>query len=475
MTPSSALEADALDSLRGRFSGQLIVATDDLYDEARAIFNGMIDKFPALIARCSSTDDVASAIAFAREHDLPVAVRCGGHSTPGYSSCDDGLVIDVGGMKAVDIDPEARTARIGGGLTWGEFDAATQEHGLAVTGGRVSDTGVTGLTLGSGSGWLERLYGITCESLTGAEMVTADGEVVRAGPDGDNELLWGLRGGGGNFGVVTELTFDLHPVGPTLFGGMMLWPRSEAGRIGRAYRDFMASAPDEVGGGLALISAPPAPFIPEEMQLQPAVGVIYLYVGPVEDGEKAVAPIRALEPPVQMLAPLPYVGFQQLLDAGSPKGSHEYFRIDWLRELSDEALDAAIEHANTSPSPMTQVVFEPLGGAMDRMDRESMALSVPDAPWAYHCLGLWPNVMPDEPNVEWVRGFSEVMRPFAIGAAYPNFVAVDEDRERLISAYGPDKYARLVALKDRYDPGNLFRLNQNIKPSGREPRFASGA
>jgi FAD/FMN-containing dehydrogenase len=465
MTPSSALEADALDSLRGRFSGQLIVATDDLYDEARAIFNGMIDKFPALIARCSSTDDVASAIAFAREHDLPVAVRCGGHSTPGYSSCDDGLVIDVGGMKAVDIDPEARTARIGGGLTWGEFDAATQEHGLAVTGGRVSDTGVTGLTLGSGSGWLERLYGITCESLTGAEMVTADGEVVRAGPDGDNELLWGLRGGGGNFGVVTELTFDLHPVGPTLFGGMMLWPRSEAGRIGRAYRDFMASAPDEVGGGLALISAPPAPFIPEEMQLQPAVGVIYLYVGPVEDGEKAVAPIRALEPPVEMLAPLPYVGFQQLLDAGSPKGSHEYFRIDWLRELSDEALDAAIEHANTSPSPMTQVVFEPLGGAMDRMDRESMALSVPDAPWAYHCLGLWPNVMPDEPNVEWVRGFSEVMRPFAIGAAYPNFVAVDEDRERLISAYGPDKYARLVALKDRYDPGNVFALNQNIPPS----------
>jgi FAD/FMN-containing dehydrogenase len=465
MTPSSALEIDALDSLRGRFAGQLIVATDDLYDEARAIFNGMIDKRPALIARCSSTDDVASAIAYAREHDLPLAIRCGGHSTPGYSSCDDGLVIDVGPMKATDIDPEARTARIGAGLTWGEFDAATQEHGLAVTGGRVSNTGVTGLTLGSGSGWLERVYGITCESLTGAEMVTADGEVVRAGPDGDDELLWGLRGGGGNFGVVTELTFDLHPVGPTLFGGMMLWPRSEASRVGRAYRDFMASAPDEVGGGLALISAPPAPFIPEEMQLKPAVGVIYLYVGPVEDGEKAVAPIRALEPPVEMLAPLPYVGFQRLLDAGSPKGSHEYFRIDWLRELSDEALDAAIEHANASPSPMTQVVFEPLGGAMDRMDKESMALSVPDAPWAYHCLGLWPNEMPDEPNVEWVRGFSEVMRPFAIGAAYPNFVAADEDRERLISAYGPDKYTRLVALKDRYDPGNVFALNQNIPPS----------
>jgi FAD/FMN-containing dehydrogenase len=296
-------------------------------------------------------------------------------------------------------------------------------------------------------------------------MVTADGEVVRAGPDGDNELLWGLKGGGGNFGVVTELTFDLHPVGPTLFGGMMLWPRSEAQRIGRAYRDFMAGAPDEVGGGLALISAPPMPFIPEELQLQPAVGVIYLYVGPVEDGEQAIAPIRELAPVVEVLAPLPYVGFQQLLDEGSPKGAHEYFRIDWLKELSDEALDAAIEHANACPSPMTQVVFEPLGGAMDRMDRSSMALSVPDAPWAYHCLGLWPDAMPDEPNVEWVRAFSEVMKPFAIGAAYPNFVADDEGTERLISAYGPEKYGRLVALKDRYDPGNLFALNQNIPPS----------
>jgi FAD/FMN-containing dehydrogenase len=465
MTPSTALEAAALDTLRGRFAGQLITPTDDAYEEARALFNGMIDRRPALIARCTSPDDVAAAIAFGREHDLPLAVRCGGHSTPGYSTCDDGLVVDVGPMKDIDIDPDTRVARIGGGLTWGELDAATQEHGLAVTGGRVSDTGVTGLTLGSGSGWIERMYGITCESLTGAEMVTADGEIVRAGADGDNGLLWGLRGGGGNFGVVTELTFDLHPVGPTLFGGMTLWPRSEAGRIGRAYRDFMATAPDEIGGGLALISAPPAPFIPEEMQLKPAVGVIFFYVGPVEDGERAVAPIRALEPAVEMLAPLPYAGFQQLLDAGSPHGSHEYFRIDWLRELADEALDAAIEHANTCPSPMSQVVFEPLGGAMDRMDKSSMALTVPDAPWAYHCLGLWPDAMPDEPNVEWVRAFSEVMRPFALGAAYPNFVAADEGVERLISAYGPEKYGRLVALKDRYDPNNVFALNQNIPPS----------
>ncbi len=466
MTPITALDAGALDALRGAFAGQLITASDAGYEDARRLFNGMIDRRPALIARCSSVADVQAALAYAREHELPVAVRCGGHSTPGYSTCDDGLVIDVGPMKAIDIDPEAKTATIGAGLTWGEFDAATQEHGLAVTGGRVSNTGVTGLTLGSGSGWLERMFGISCESLTGAEVVTASGEVVRAGEDGDPELLWGLRGGGGNFGVVTELTFRLHPAGPLMFGGMLMWPRSEAQRVGRAYRDFMADAPDEIGGGLALISAPPMPFVPEELQLQPAVGIIYLYVGPVEDGEKAVAPLRELGPVVEVLAPLPYVGFQQLLDEGSPHGAHEYFRIDWLRELSDDALDAAIEQANAAPSPMTQIVFEPLGGAMDRMDKDSMALSVPDAPWAYHCLGLWPDAMPDEPNVAWVRGFSEALKPWAIGAAYPNFVADDEGSERLISAYGPEKYARLVALKDRYDPDNVFALNQNIPPSG---------
>lgn len=465
MTPSTAVDPGALDDLRGRLLGEAITAGDPGYDEARAIFNGMIDRRPAIVVRCAGRDDVVAALAHARAHELPVAVRCGGHSTPGYSTCDDGLVIDVSPMKQVEIDPQARVARIGGGLTWGELDAATQEHGLAVTGGRVSDTGVTGLTLGSGSGWLERKYGITCQSLLEAEVVTADGSIVRAAPDGDPELLWGLRGGGGNFGVVTELVFRLHPVGPTVFAGMLGWPRAQAGRIMRAYRDFMEQAPDEVAGGASLIHAPPLPFVPEALQLQPIVALLFVYVGPVEDGERAVAPLRELGPEFEMLAPLPYVAVQQMLDAGSPKGVHEYFRIDWFRELSDEAIDAAIEHTARCPSPMTQVVFEPLGGAMDRIDGASMALSVPDSRWAYQCLGLWPGEVPDEPNVEWVKDFSDALRPFTVGAAYPNFIADDEGRERLVAAYGPEKYARLVALKDRYDPGNVFCRNQNVKPS----------
>jgi FAD/FMN-containing dehydrogenase len=464
MTSTTALEPTAISGLRERMGGQALVPGDGGYDAARMLFNGMIDRRPAVIARCDSPGDVVAALAYAREHDLPVAVRAGGHSTPGYSCVDDGLVVDVSPMKDTDVDSLTRIARVGAGLTWGELDAATQEYGLAVTGGRVSDTGVTGLTLGSGSGWLERMYGITCESLVGAEVVTADGRVVRAGDDGDPELLWGLRGGGGNFGVVTELTFRLHPVGPTVFAGMLGWPRTEAKRIARAYRDFIAGAPDEVGGGLSLIHAPPAPFVPTELQLQPIVGVLFVYVGPVEDGERAAAALHELQPQIEMLAPMPYTALQQMLDAGSPKGIHEYFRIDWLRELSDEAIDAAVDHADGCPSPMTQLVFEPLGGAMDRMDRSSMALEVPDAPWAYHCLGLWPRELPDEANIEWVRGFSEVMKPYATGGAYPNFIAEDEGQERLVASYGPEKYRRLVALKDRYDPDNVFALNQNIKP-----------
>ena len=465
MTPITALDTAALEGLRGAFDGQLITSADADYDEARRLFNGMIDKRPALIARCSSVADVQAALAYAREHELPV--RSAAAATPRPAThLRRRSRHRRGADEGVDIDPQARTATIDAGLTWGEFDAATQEHGLAVTGGRVSDTGVTGLTLGSGSGWIERMYGISCESLTGAEVVTASGEVVRAGEDGDPELLWGLRGGGGNFGVVTELTFDLHPVGPIVFAGLLGWPRSEAPQIMRAYRDYMEAAPDEVAGGLAIIHGPPAPFVPEQLQLQPIIGIIFLYVGPVEDGERAVQALRDLQPAFEALAPMPYAAVQQLLDEGSPKGIHEYFRIDWLKELSDEAIDVILEQAAKVPSPLTQVVLEPLGGAMDRMDRSSMALEMPDTKWAYHCLGLWPDAMPDEPNVAWVRGFMEALAPHEVGKAYPNFIAADESTERLVASYGPEKYARLVALKDRYDPDNVFALNANIPPSG---------
>ena len=468
------LETGALDDLRVRMTGPLVTASDPAYDEARRVFNGMIDRHPAAIAHCQTTDDVVAALACARAHDLPVAVRCGGHSTPGFSTCDDGLVIDVGGLKHVEVDVEAGVATLGAGLTWGELDAATQQHGLAVTGGRVSDTGVTGLTLGSGSGWLERKYGITAQSLLGAEVVLADGSVVRADADGDADLLWALRGGGGNFGVVTELTLKVHPVGPLVLGGMLAYPREHAGELARAYRDYIERAPDEVGGGFAFVSAPPEEFVPEEMRLKPVVGIVRVYVGPIDEGREALAQWKEIAPPaLEMVGPMPYVALQQLLDAGSPKGIREYFKVDFVPELTDEAIDTMVEQANAAPSPMSQVILEPLGGAMHRIGDADLALRIPDVKWSYFCLGLWPDAADDEANVGWARGLATAMKPFALASPYPNFVSPDEGQARLREGYGEEKYARLAELKRRYDPDNVFRLNQNIAPAGYRPVAAS--
>jgi FAD/FMN-containing dehydrogenase len=427
----------------------------------------MIDRHPALIARCTSTEDVAAAVRFARENGLVVSVRGGAHSTPGYSTCDGGIVIDLQPMKSVQVDPEARTARVQGGAVWADLDGATQQHGLAVTGGRVSTTGVSGLALGSGSGWLERPYGVTCESLLSAEVVTADGGVVRAGEDENADLLWGLRGGGGNFGIVTEFEFRLHPVGPIVMGGMMAFPRAHGREILRAYRDFIAQAPDEVCGGLALITAPPEEFVPAEARGKPAVGIIYLYAGPPEAGEAALRPLRDSlpEPVIDMVQPMPYAAIQQMLDAGNPFGIREYFKIDWLDDLTDEAIDVAVEQAEQMPAPFAEVIFAPMGGAVGRTDSQTRALNIPAARWAYFCLTMWMDPADDEQSIAFTRGFAEAMRPFGIGtAAFPNFLTPDEGPGRLAASFGDVNYARLVELKQKWDPENVFRLNQNIAP-----------
>lgn len=462
-------EITTRDELGKHFAGELVDPGSARYDDARQVANGRWVKRPALIARCSSTADVQAALAYARANGLQVAVRCGSHSTAGFSSTDGGVVIDVGPMKASSIDVASRTGRFGAGMTWGDFDAATQEHGLAVTGGRVSDTGVAGLTLGSGSGWLERLLGPTCDSLIGAEVVTASGEVVRAGAGGDPELLWGLSGGGGNFGVVTELEFRLHPVGPIVFGGMILHPRSAGRELIRFYRDFIAQAPAEVGGGLALIAAPPAPFIPEDARLKPACGLVVAFTGDPAAGPAALAPLLEWgEPIVSMVQPMPYTALQKLLDESSPWGIREYAKTDYLRELSDSAIDAILDEAAHVTSPMTQIVLCPGGGALSRRDASAVALVVPDAPWFYFCLTLWPDAMqPDDQHVAWARGFMEKLRPWAMDVAPPNFITDDEGAPRLRKSFGSEKFRRLVALKDRYDPDNVFALNQNIPPSGR--------
>ena len=453
----------ALDS---GFVGELIRPDDPGYDEARKLFNGAIDRRPALIARCAGAADVQAALAYARERDLVVAVRGGGHSTAGHSSCDDGIVIDTGPIKGVEIDVEARTGRFGAGLNWGELDAATQEHGLAVTGGRVTHTGVAGLTLGSGSGWLDRMFGPTCESLISAEVVTADGSVVRASAEQNADLFWGLKGGGGNFGVVTEFEFRLHPVGPIVYAGMVMHPRAAAPELLRFYRDFMAGAPDEACGGLALLTAPPEDFLPEQARGKPATGLIVLYVGDPAEGEEVLRPLVEWgDPWLKMVQPMPYVAVQQMIDAGNPWGISEYFKIDYLPELPDEAIDAAVAKAADAGSPFTQVIFAPLGGALSRTDRSAMALEIPDVKWFYFCLAMWWDPAEAERETGWARSFMETMRPWAVDKAPPNFISDDEAAARLRASYGDEKFERLVALKDKYDPDNVFALNQNIPPS----------
>ncbi|MDQ3630910.1 MAG: FAD-binding oxidoreductase [Actinomycetota bacterium] len=450
------------------FAGELIGREHPGYDEARKLFNGMIDRRPALIARCSGPEDVAAALAHAREQSLTVAVRGGGHSAPGYSCCENGIVIDTGPIKSVEIDVERRTGRFGAGLTWGELDHATQEHGLAVTGGRVTHTGVAGLTLGSGSGWLERKYGITCESLISAEVVTADGHVLRASAEQNHDLFWGLKGGGGNFGVVTEFEFRLHPVGPIVFGGMLLYPRAAAPDLLRFYRDFMGQAPDEACGGFSLLTAPPEEFVPEPARGKPACGVVLLYAGDPQQGEEAFRPLLAWgEPWVKLVQPMPYVALQQMLDPAHPWGIGYYAKTDYLPELPDEAIDAMVDKAAEIGSPLTGLHLAPLGGAVARADRSTMALEVPNVPWYYMCMALAWDPAQAERETEWARALMQTLRPWTVDKAPPNFINKDEGHTRLRSSYGEQKFERLVTLKDKYDPHNVFSLNQNIPPSTR--------
>lgn len=447
------------------FSGELVRPDDESYDAARQVFNGMIDRRPVLIARCSTAEDVAAIVNLAREEDLPLSIYGGGHGVTGSAVVDAGICIDLRPMKGIAVDPAARVVRAEGGLTWGELDAATQEHGLAVTGGRVTDTGIAGLALGSGSGWLERKLGYTCDNLVRAEVVAADGRQVVASEEENADLFWGLRGGGGNFGVVTAFHFRLHPVGPIVLGGMLMYPAAMAPDLVRFYRDYMLSAPDELGSGLAFITAPPADFVPEPVRGQPVVGVIVCYVGPVEEGEELLRPLREFGPPgVDLVQPMPYVAVQQMLDPASPKGMQNFWTADFLAELPDEAVDVLVEHATRPVSPLTQILLVPMGGALARVDEEAMAFGQRAARWNTHYLSMWPDPATSEENIAYTRAIAGAMKPWTTGRAYLNFIG-DEGKDRVEAAFGAEKYARLQGLKDKWDPGNLFRHNQNIPPS----------
>jgi FAD/FMN-containing dehydrogenase len=447
------------------FRGALIHPGAANYDEARKVFNGMIDRRPALIARCSSAEDVVMAVALARDNGLPLSVYGGGHGVTGAAVCDAGVVVDMRGMKGMTVDPKARVARAEAGLTWGEFDAATQGHGLACTGGRVTSTGIAGLALGSGSGWLERKYGFTCDNLVQAEVVTADGRIVTASADENPDLFWGVRGGGGNFGVVTAFHLRLHELGPIVLGGMLVYPAAMGAALLRFYRDFMRDAPDEVGSGLAFICAPPEDFVPPEVQGQPVIGVVLCYAGPVEQGEIALKPLREFGPPaIDLVAPMPYTAVQQLLDAAAVEGSQNYWTADFYDELPDKAIDALVEKATQPVSPLTQVIVVPGGGAIARVHDDDTAFGSRTAAFNIHYLSMWLDPADTETNIAYTRELSGIMKPWSTGHVYLNFIG-DEGLNRVEAGFAPDKWKKLRELKKKWDPHNLFRLNQNIPPA----------
>jgi FAD/FMN-containing dehydrogenase len=447
------------------FTGRLIHPDDGDYDDARRVFNGMIDRRPALIARCAKANDVVAAVNLARSERLPLSVYGGGHGVTGAAVCDAGICVDLRDMHTVAVEPDRRVARVEAGATWGEFDAATQEHGLAVTGGRVSTTGVAGLALGSGSGWLERAFGFVCDNLIEAEVVTADGRIVTASETENPDLFWGLRGGGGNFGIVTAFHLRVHPLGPIVLGGMLMHMAEHAREVLRAYRDFMSSAPDQVGTGLAFVTAPPEEFVPEPVRGQPVVGIVCCYAGSVDEGEAALKPLRELGPGLDLVGPMPYVAVQQLLDPANPKGMQNYWTADFYEDMPDKAVDVLVEFGTRPVSPLTQIIVVPGGGAIARVDEDATAFGQRNAPWNVHYLSMWPDPADTERNISYTREFADAMKPWSTGRAYLNFLG-DEGLARVEAAFGPEKFARLQALKDAWDPENLFRMNQNIPPSG---------
>jgi FAD/FMN-containing dehydrogenase len=455
----------SLQELEESLRGELIRPADAGYDEARAVWNGAIDKHPAAIVRCAGVADVRQAVEFARSQNLLVAVRGGKHSLPGFSTCDGGIVIDLSGMKGIRVDPAARTAQAEGGLTWSEFDHETQAFGLATTGGLISTTGIAGFTLGGGIGWLMRAHGLTCDNLISADVVTADGELVHASADENQELFWGLRGGGGNFGVVTNFEYRLHPVGPVLMAGPVFYAGDRAEEILRFYREYTRDLPDEATTLVNLATAPPAPFLPEEIHGKLVCVLVGVYAGPVAEGERVLAPLRELGDPVaDLMGPIPYVAMQSLLDALYPSGASNYFKAGYMEELSDASIATLAEHHQSVTSPMSEIHVQHVGGAVGRVPADATAFGTRDAEFVLNVIGRSPDSNGFDDAVDWARGCYDALEPYTSGGTYTNFMSEGDDR--LKEAYGQEKYDRLVALKDRYDPTNLFRLNQNIKPSG---------
>lgn len=464
---SRSIERADIEALRARFQGQLIEPGDPVYNETRKVWNAMIDRQPGLIAMCSGVADVMVAVRFARERELLVAVRGGGHNVAGTAVCDDGLVIDLSRMKGMRVNPDARTARAEAGLLWGEFDHETQAFGLATTGGIVTHTGIAGLTIGGGLGWLMRKHGLTCDNLLSVDMVTADGELVSASETKNADLFWGVRGGGGNFGIITSFEFALHPLGPEILAGPVVYPADQAETVMRAYRDYIATAPNELGTIVTLRHAPAVYWLPEDVHGQPIVSIAVCYAGPIAEAEKVVAPLRHLgDHLADIVRPTTYTANQAMFDSGVPHGWNYYWKSHYMGVLRDDAIRTMIDKAWKTHSPKSYTIMFHLGGAVQHLSDDATAFGGRGAEHAININAAWPAEFEGgSEDIEWARAMWSALAPYSTGGVYMNFLG-DEGQERVKAAYGLEKYKQLVALKDIYDPTNFFRLNQNIRPSG---------
>jgi FAD/FMN-containing dehydrogenase len=458
----TALDEGAVSTFKAGLRGRLFCPGDEGYDEARKVWNGMIDRRPALIARCAGVADVIAAVNFAREQGLPVAIRGGSHNVTGNAVCDGGVVIDLSSMKGIRVDREGRTVRAEGGCTWGDVDHATHAFGLAAPGGVISTTGIAGLTLGGGIGHLTRKYGLSCDNLISADVVLADGTFVTASEKKNPDLFWALRGGGGNFGVVTSFEFKLHPVSQVM-AGPILWPLEKSREALRLYRDFMNQAPEDLNAFFAFLIVPPGPPFPKELHNKTVCGVVAVYTGPEAKADAVLAPLRRFGPPlVDFFGPLPFPAVQSMFDGLVPEGLQNYWKADFVDELSDEVIEAHVTHGPRVPTFNTAVHIYPVSGAANRVKKGDTAFFYRDAKYVHVIAAIYPNAADTARNVAWVRDYWSALHPHSSGGAYVNFL-MEEGEDRIRATYGGN-YERLATIKTKYDPTNLFRLNQNIRP-----------
>jgi UDP-N-acetylenolpyruvoylglucosamine reductase len=450
------------EGLQRQVAGQVIAPGDADYEDARRVHNGMIDRRPAAVLQCTGPQDVAAAIAISKDAGVDLSVRGGGHSAPGFGTNDGGIVIDLSPLQSVEVDAERETARAGGGCTWKGFNEATHAYGLATTGGIIGSTGIAGLTLGGGIGYLARKHGLTCDNLLSAEVVTAEGETVVASASSNSDLFWALRGGGGNFGVVTTFEYRLHPVAE-IYGGPIVYPVDRAEDLMGLYREYIANAPEELGGFLGFHLAPPLPFLPEEWHFKNVCLAVLCWTGPMEEGEKMVRPFFDVTEPIgSFVGPMPYPALNVAFDDLVPKGLQHYWKASFARELSDGAIKVHAEHGAKVPSIQTAVHLYPLHGAVQRVGADETAFAYRDVEFSPVIAGMWDNPADNARNIAWVSGYHEALKPFSVDGGYINFMDAD-DQGRVQDNYRGN-YARLAAVKAKYDPENVFHVNHNIKP-----------